>query len=252
MNQRQQTPPEGIVEPTSRAARNSCQRRTPEKRQPVGREKDGTFLTGVERQEDNDVEDGEPILGEGEESNGGLDSGSGGGQMAARLLRGPVDPVVRGDPVKLKMALKALRYTLNHPVTSSMDVPLEIGRVAVSRATGGNGTNIGIGRKTAAARARQLPRRPYQLLKLQHEGAGGGGFGKPAGLGIMAENGSCTKMAGDLDKVDALLSSMGIGFDEMTLENRAAEKEAAVRAAGRPGLSSIIRTVNALLDENEN
>ncbi|CAM9719750.1 unnamed protein product [Sphacelaria rigidula] len=55
----------------------------------------------------------------------------------------------------------------------------------------------------------------------------------------------------DLGRVDDMLTSMEAGMDEMTLENRAKENEDDARTSGRRGLSAIIRTVNAVLDESE-
>lgn len=260
----------GIVESTLRAARERCARR----RQPGSqqqrtsttaaehRDTDHTFLTGVDRHDVDDVGeygehgDSSSFLAEQDTKNdverlavlgGGTTAGGGAGlgRMSTRLLRRPVDTVVRGDPVKLRMALSALRYTLKHPVTSSMDVEDQCGKVAGRR--GGGTTHFtnkdaGIGRKTAAARARQLPRRPYQLLKAQHDQ----GLGSNVGLGATGSD--------SLGTIDHVLTSMGVGIDDMVLEKRVAEKRQGqeVGGGGRPpGLSSIIRTVNAVLDENE-
>lgn len=144
--------------------------------------RDFTFLTAVDGQEEErgggDAAEADRLLGH---------EPGGPGGMSTRLLRGPVDPMVRGDPVKLRMALTALRYTLKHPVTSSMDVPRQqqppphhqnslAGRNRKNgfKARGSNNNwtkdkDSGVGRKTAAARARQLPRRPYRLLKGPHQ-----------------------------------------------------------------------------------
>lgn len=159
------------------AARNSAAAAT------AAAEKDFTFLTGVERQEGEFDAGADPAAAAGEEGAGfgtavaadiggvlGQQTGGAGG-MSTRLLRGPVDPMVRGDPVKLQMALAALRYTLKHPVTSSMDTqrnrPQQQGGLASGKSK--DGRESGVGRKTAASRARQLPRRPFRLLKPPHE-----------------------------------------------------------------------------------
>ncbi|CAM9164394.1 unnamed protein product [Scytosiphon promiscuus] len=53
-------------------------------------------------------------------------------------------------------------------------------------------------------------------------------------------------------RVDEVLTSMGAGMDAMVLEKRARQRSSCTGAKpGRPELSSIIRTVNAVLDENE-
>lgn len=204
-------PADTVVEATLRSARESNDRaataasKAAAKAAAAAGKRDLTFLTTVERQEDeeggNAAEAGRLL---------GYEPG-GTGEMSTRLLRGPVDPMVRGDPVKLRMALTALRYTLKHPVTSSMDVPWQQQRQQQQRgparrnssfkAAANNNEpkdkNSGVGRKTAAARARQLPRRPYRLLKGPHQpsfcaglltgptkGGGGGGRG---GLGRVDE-----------------------------------------------------------------
>ncbi|CAM9298953.1 unnamed protein product [Ectocarpus fasciculatus] len=50
-------------------------------------------------------------------------------------------------------------------------------------------------------------------------------------------------------RVDEVLTSMGAGMDRMVLENRARENNNGAQA--KPELSTIIRTVNAVLDETE-
>lgn len=47
-----------------------------------------------------------------------------------------------------------------------------------------------------------------------------------------------------------VLTSMGAGMDAMVLEKRARQDDNGAQP-GRPELASIIRTVNAVLDENE-
>lgn len=229
-----------VVEATLSAARERCRQRT---RSSNPNDQDLTFMTGVERQDEGEYDDDGTLVagsGEGEGEGEGIDGGGKGyGEMSARLLRRPVDPMVRGDPVKLRMALAALRYTLKHPVLSSMDVFTE----GKSRESGGRegaataDKDGGVGRQTVAARARQLPRRPYQLLKARQGALEGLVGGSP-------------RRGGDLGKVDDLLTSMGVGTDEMTLEKKASAQNAA-QPEGRPELSKIIRTVNAVLDENE-
>lgn len=240
-------PADTIVEATLSAARERCRQRA---RSSNPNDQDFTFMTGVERQDEGEYDDDGMLVagsgegeGEGEEIGGDGAGGGGGGkvygEMSARILRRPVDPMVRGDPVKLRMALAALRYTLKHPVLSSMDVVTE-GKSRGSADRGGastTGKDGGVGRRTAAARARQLPRRPYQLLKAR-EGA------------LEGLVGGSPKRGGDLGRVDELLTSMGVGTDAMTLEKRAAAHNAA-QSGGRPELSKIIQTVNAVLDENE-
>lgn len=236
---------DNIVEATLRLAREQS------KRQFVGggkrAEPDLTFMTGVEREDDNEVEN---IFGAGVADNlGGL--GHEGG-MSSRLLRRPVDPIVRGDPVKLRMAFTALRYALKHPVSSSMDVPPKRDRgtrgdreeVQGRNGVGSHKSEGGVGRKTAAARARQLPRRPYHLLKSQR-GFSMGLFDDPSqGVG---------RGGGDLSKVDEVLTSMGVGVSGMALEKRAKQGDLPhqPRRIEKPQLSSIIRTVNEVLDEHE-
>lgn len=254
--------PSNIVELTLRNARERCKtRHMPKKHQGAhssSRDQVDTFLTGVERHE-NEIEtqhrDGIFPHEDGQESDNhkdeaerrgvaGLDAAAastlGSDGMSTRLLRGPVDPIVRGDPVKLRMALTALRYTLKHPVTSSLDImPLNDGGGGRGK-TMARGKDVGIARKTEAARVRQLPRRPYQLLKTQQER-----------VGDIICGGSRTANTAGLGTVDAVLTSMGVGMDQMILENRAKERRDAALSSRRPGLSSIIRTVNAVLDENE-
>lgn len=245
-------PPSAIVEATLRSAKERTERRRSSDGDGVGgggdkggRQQDLTFLTGVERQDDPNSGGGD---GEEDEMNlaGLADMGGQGqdGTMSTRLLRGAtVDPAVRNDPAKLKMALTALRYALKHPVMSSMDDALrrEQGRTDSGREGGGcaGRREGGVGRKTAAARARQLPRRPHQLVKDQGsliartlDGARGVG-------GV-----------GDLGRVDEVLTSMGVGLDEQVLEKRASGQNDHAQPGGA-GLSSIVRTVNAVLDENE-
>ena len=168
-----------IVEATLRSAREGNDRAATAARASAAKAaaagvQDLTFLTAVERQEEEerggaDAAEAGRLLGDGP---------GGAGGMSTRLLRGPVDPMVRGDPVKLRMALAALRYTLKHPVTSSMDVPWQQQQQQQQQQqnslysrnfTQAKGKDSGVGRKTAAARARQLPRRPYRLLKGPHQ-----------------------------------------------------------------------------------
>lgn len=240
-------PPGAIVEETLRTARERTERRADggggDKN---GRQQDLTFLTGVERQDDTDggsQEDDDMVIAG--LANGG-DRGQGGGAMSTRLLRGPaVDPAVRSDPAKLQMALTALRYALKHPVMSSMDPPERrqgrtemAGRGGGSGGGGEGGREGGAGRKTAAARARQLPRRPHRLVK-DHEDI----FARTLG-------GARGDRIGNLGRVDEVLTSMGVGLDEMVLEKRARGQNGHAQP-GRPELSSIVRTVNAVMDENE-
>lgn len=327
-------PADTIVEATLRLARESNSRaaaaasRSAATAAATGAQ-DHTFLTAVERQREEEEAGDAAGLGRllGQEPGGP-------GAMSTRLLRGPVDPLVRGDPVKLRMALTALRYTLKHPVTSSMDSrqrrdqPQTQGGLgnrnengsasAVMRSDGNKDT--GVGRKTAAARARQLPRRPYRLLKGPHQPSycaglldgptrgGGETLGRvdevscataqviPKGCaGFMwrapphrmfivdkllhvacyqntmgnvtpdpewaCENELQTKLQAFLvanalssltfsSPVAQVLTSMGAGMDAMVLEKRASQNTAGTQP-GRPELSSIIRNVNAVLDENE-
>lgn len=249
-------PPGTIVEATLRSAKELTERRRCSGGDGVGgegdkggRQQDLTFLTGVERQDDpindgggRDEEDDEMVLA-GLADVGGLGQG---GVMSTRLLRGAaVDPAVRSDPAKLKMALTALRYALKHPVMSSMDDAMrrEQRRTASGREGGGGGCGGrregGVGRKTAAARARQLPRRPHQLVKNQ-------GSLIARTLDGAREVGGI----GDLGRVDEVLTSMGAGLDELALEKRARGQNDHAQPGGA-GLSSIVRTVNAVLDENE-
>lgn len=234
-----------IVEATLSTARERCKQRA--RSSNPNNEEDFTFMTGVERQDKGEYDgDGEVVAnsgdgtgaGEGDGEGVGGRGGKGFGEMSARLLRRPVDPVVRGDPVKLRIAVAALRYTLKHPVVSSMDVSADEAGESINAGRGGSTKDRdgGVGRKTVAARARQLPRRPYQLLKAR-QGALVGGSPRRGG-------------GGDLGKVDEVLTSMGVDVDEMTLEKRVGAQNA-VQPGGRPELSNIIRTVNAILDENE-
>ena len=55
---------------------------------------------------------------------------------------------------------------------------------------------------------------------------------------------------GNLGRVDEVLTSMRVGLDEMALEKMARGQNGHAQP-GRPELSSIVRTVNAVLDENE-
>lgn len=282
--QQQHMSAEGVVELTLRTARERWNKNPQTRSSRRGNSKNDlgrTFLTGVEREpqygeENCDIETqqrrGEGGLfstgdTEGDEQ-AATTSGSGlagfdaatatleRGGMSTRLLQGPVDPIVRGNPVKLRMAVTALRYTLKHPVTSSMDVHAVVRGSARPENTvttgGGDEDRAGIGRNTAAARARQLPRRPYQLLKAHHHKldrigieSPDGARGRTGGLRTAAAGGT------DLGRVDDMLTSMEAGMDEMTLENRAKENEDDARTSGRRGLSAIIRTVNAVLDESE-
>lgn len=178
-------PADDIVEATLRLARESKERAAAAASRSAAASaaaavQDFTFLTSVEQQmEEDDTSVAGKAGGDGgvngavtaEEGHPqGHRAGGPGrrGDMSTRLLRGPVDPVVRGDPVKLRMAMAALRYTLKHPVTSSMDVPWQ--RQQAARQQGPTfWKDCGAGRKTAAARARQLPRRPYRLLRGQND-----------------------------------------------------------------------------------
>ena len=166
-----------IVEATLRSVRESNDRAaksasTSAAKAADARGQDLTFMTTVEGQEEEGGEEREEDEGEADRGLG-LDQGGAGG-MCTRLLRGPVDPMVRGDPVKLRMALTALRYTLKHPVTSSMDVPWQKQQKQQQQQQQqqqhwSKDKDSGVGRKTAAARARQLPRRPYRLFKGPHQ-----------------------------------------------------------------------------------
>lgn len=226
---------DAIVEATLRSAEERGKRRAGASSRHG--EQDFTFLTGIDRQDD--------AAGLEEQEEGpadvagvpGLDQAG----MSARLLRRPIDPMVRGDPVKLRMAVSALRYTLKHPVTSSMDVSWkqdqEKNTDSNTRGDASKSNGGGAGRKTAAARARQLPRRPYRLLRT-HQGLHAGLLdGPPRNVA--------------LGTVDEVLTSMGVGMDEMTLEKRARRSFVNSQQPGRPALSSIIQTVNAVLDEHE-
>lgn len=215
-------PPGSIVDATLQLARNRCKERAGSRSHE---EHDLTFMTGVVRQDDADEDTDDQFLGSADV--GGLGQGG----MSARLLRRPVDPVVRGDPVKLRMALTALRHTLKHPVTSSLDVPWRGHEKGAAR----NGEDGGVCRKTAAARARQLPRRPYRLLKAHKQGFCAGLLEGPT-------------RRSDMGPVDEVLTSMGVGMDEMTLEKRARR---GTTPPAKAEMSTIVRTVNAVLDETE-
>lgn len=282
--QQQQMSPGGIVELTLRTARERWSKNPQTRNSGRGNSKDKldrTFLTGVERQpqdgeENCDIENQERRGGGGlfsagdTEGDGQAATNSGSdlvtfdaatatlerGGMSTRLLQGPVDPIVRGNPVKLRMAVTALRYILKHPVTSSMDVPAVVrggARRGNAVLTGdGDDGRAGIARQTAAARARQLPRRPYQLLKAHHQTLDRIGIESPGGLRSRSGGLRTTAAGGtNLDRVDAVLTSMGAGMDDMTLEKRAKESGDGARTSGRRDLSTIIRTVNAVLDESE-
>lgn len=219
---------EGIVQATLRAAHERFEKQNCGPAGSSTKESDYTFLTSVARQDDGV----DPLPGNKNDAVEGFTSAKGSmGSMSTRLLRRPLDPIVRGDPVKLRMAFTALRYMLKHPVTSSMDVPCQSSSMPTGSARAP--TDSGVARKTAAARARQLPRRPYQLLKSKRE--------------VGARLFSAPRAGSDLGKLNHVLTSMGEALDRMALEKQASNN---VRAEP-PGLSSIIDAVNAVMDETE-
>lgn len=225
--------PEAIVQVTLRSAKERCRKRTKAKRSG---EEDLTFLTGVERQDEmadegqnneqlmaDEKREDEPLMADGLEEN----------SISGRLLRRSVDPLIHGDPAKLRIAFTALRYMLKHPVTSSLDVSWQHRESQETMTTDTKDT--GIGRKTAAARARQLPRRPYRLLKAPQDFS----------VGLL----DAPFKGPDLGRVDQVLTSMGAGMSDMALEKRPNQETAC--PGGGIQLSSIIRTVNAVMDDNE-
>lgn len=187
---------------------------------------DATFITGMQKHDEIEKEaiDNALLYGKGECL--GRDG------MSAQLLRGPVDPMVRGDPVKLRMAMTALKHTLRHPVTSSLDIPWEPHAKGVTRTT--TNKRSGVFRDTAAAIARQLPRRPYQLLRKY-------------------KTGFCEQIlegpprSSNLEAIDEVLTSMDRSNDRMAMGERTRQDDSKL---GRPELSTIIRKVNAVLDES--
>ncbi|CAM9938228.1 unnamed protein product [Laminaria digitata] len=100
---------------------------------------------------------------------------------------------------------------------------------------GGGGSEGGGGNEPPGAIVEATLRTARERIERRGEGESGVGVG----VGV-----------GDLGRVDEVLTSMGVGLDELALEKRARGNNGFVQP-GRPGLSSIVRTVNAVLDENE-
>ena len=119
---------------------------------------DGTdvFLTGVSDAGPDSLDE----LGDGD---GALSA------LPAQLLSRSMEPGRRSDPAKLRCAISALRFALKHPLTAHTDVPQPRRGGNVPYAT----------RTTAAASARQLPRRPFELRPRR----GGHGLGGAAVAG---------------------------------------------------------------------
>lgn len=186
---------------------------------------DSAFITSMQRQDDIEKEAVDNALFYGDGERLGRDG------MSTRLLRGAIDPTVRGDPVKLRMALKALKHTLRHPVISSLDAPWESYAKGATRTTTGKRSEVF--RDTAAAVARQLPRRPYQFLRKY-------------------KTGFCERIldgpprSSNLYAVEEVLTSMNGSNDRMALKERTRQDDTQL---GRSELSTIIRKVNTVLDE---
>lgn len=209
-------------------AQKYCKRETKERDSSRPRESSSAFLTSLGRQDD----EGDVWL-----SDQGVDCtpelaviGDNPECISTRQLLGPLDPMIQGNPVKLRLAMTALRYTLRHPVTSSMDVTCQgRGGGGVARSTGGERCT----RKTAAARARQLPRRPYEPRESR---------------GVCAGLFDESPVDGALDKVEKVLTSMGDEVIDAGTDRQASGDDTLPHG---PGLSSIIRIVNEVLDESE-
>ena len=86
-----------------------------------------------------------------------------GGLSAARAAPLALDGAGRRSDAKLRCAISALRFALKHPLTAHTDVPQPRAAARVPYAT----------RATAAASARQLPRRPFELRPRRAPGLGG-------------------------------------------------------------------------------
>lgn len=183
--------PLDLVETTLRAARERNAGRR------ASQEHDLTFMTAVDVPNEDDSSELNCEDAGSTASPCGVDEAEG---MSGRLLRPAANPIVRGNPVKLRTALNALRFTLKHPVTSSMDNPARSpqGRTNIDR------KDCSLSRKTAAARARQLPRRPYLLRRDRSIGPD-------------------TKSPGDLGTLNAAVTSMNAATDAGSQENCASD-----------------------------
>lgn len=224
-----------VVKASPRAAPKAVDRPRDHNQRGVARDPDATFLTSLDANRPTDDDSFcveapravEPTFSIADDP----------GELSARALQKQPDPIIRSDPTKLRSVLAALRHALRHPVTSSLDAVCE-GQAGYNTDTVA-ATNGGASRPTAAARARQLPRRPYQLLKSKRE-ASAEGWG-----------GSLPPRSAGLAKLDEMLTSMSLATNRMDLERQASEWEAEASGAVPSRLSSIIRAVNAVLDETE-
>ena len=118
-----------------------------------------------------------------------------------------------------RVAIASLRCALRRPPATANCVLTSTGESVAKNSL------QDVGRVNAAYRARELPRRPYEIKRMKD--------GRPLG---------------SLDLVEQVLDSMNAGMAAMTLERRVI-----ATAGGQKGaaVSSLIRMVNSVMDEME-
>ncbi|CAM9599507.1 unnamed protein product [Chrysoparadoxa australica] len=150
------------------------------------------------------------------------------GDLGKRTL----DRGIQGAPAKLRMAIASLKHALKHPLMSTKD-PIRLRRR--SKNTPGTWEVVTqsehrrVDRATTARRAKDVPRRTYELRKLARKE-------KKENQAVRAES---------LRRMEQVVDSMNDGVDGMALEKRALGPN----TPRQPGMSCLVGMVNAIMDE---
>ena len=143
-------------------------------------EPDTTFLTGMGGDGDDDDED--TASGYGHDDARTL--------LGANLLGQSMEPNRNADPAKLRAAMQALRFALKHPLTSHHQAPAGVEQRDAMAPFAERGT--------AASRARQLPRRQFEMKATS----------RPRGVAVDSSGEALAEMERALDDLNARTAAL--------------------------------------------